>query len=84
VTACPVGFFSDINTLMCVTTCSLSPYYFQYDNNNTCLSVCPNGFFGDNSTQKCVEYCPTTTQTYADSSVNLCVRRCPLFPDTYG
>jgi len=61
---CPLGYYADDATHMCVVPLS-------------CSVVSTTQYVADNQTKKCVNKCPSTVQNYADMAKYLCVAICP-------
>ena len=78
---CPIGYFADNSTRMCVTDCPSDPNYFADWFSRTCVALCPETdttkYYGDIVTRSCVEDCPTVTNnTYRDSILRICMPVC--------
>lgn len=71
---CPIEYFKDPSTNLCVETCPINPSTFADPLSRTCLGLCPVGYLADPSTLLCVETCPENF--FANDAVRQCVANC--------
>lgn len=65
----PNQYYGDINSGLCVTTCT-SPYY-AFDTNKTCIATCPSASiqtYYDDVNRRCVYTCPANYFGYTNQS----------------